>query len=241
VDMNGVRVPTMTTTLNEGNIQRVEKRYDRAGSLDVSTTLTNTGVTGATAPIKSYGYTVLNGTNNVTRTFPATRPTTALTTPVDADDLFPFTDGYQFYNGTCGANDPTKYSLAASTLASLGAGSTNVPVSAKEPVQRFLYQKNGAAQVSKPFHVAATQRTSITVGSTTYTCVADRFEYTGVTSSTGTLGVPLPFGDYTVCVDDAAGGNNNTKVTLASAVQVRALNPTQQTLNITSGTKGAAC
>lgn len=240
VDINGNRTPTRTTSVTDGAVVTVDKLYDRAGSFDMSPGVPAGSVAVSTPP-STYGYTIANGTNNITRYFPATRPATGspLTTLVDADDLFPFVDGYSYYSGRCATNSPSLYGAPVQTTP-LAAGSINQSKVAAQPVMRVLYQKSGVTQKNVTMRFVATGA-AYTGVSPNVTCTTyDKFIFDGKTDANGYVALALPYGPYNLCVDDRASGNNKVTLTANNILNNVAAGSTR-TMNITSGSKSAGC
>jgi hypothetical protein len=103
--------------------------------------------------------------------------------------LFPFTDAYAVYAGSCTDADPSKYGGAVGTATVPPGGTGTVAGALHLPPISATVTRNGSA-----FGVANVKITSTVAG------CADSATVT--TNASGKATVAMPYGHYTVCADD---------------------------------------
>jgi type II secretory pathway pseudopilin PulG len=132
------------------------------------------------------------------RTFAATTPATSR----DADDLFPFHDGYGVYAGTCEANNPAEWDSDYFETSGFGFANPE-PGELLEPVQVVVPQlsvtvrrMNGATPTT-----FTNARIYVKERDNSYQCTAVMENLSAPTGSytSYTFNVPVPFGNYEVC------------------------------------------
>jgi type II secretory pathway pseudopilin PulG len=195
VDTQGNPTASKTVTIASQQMSTAPLQYDQAGSATVTfeTYVTKVDGTHATVPataryarvahnllLPPYYRTFGNGSNQTT---------------VTAANLFPFTSAYGIYAGNCDANDPNAQPTAQ-TVDSVQVNPSAAPgLTVREPAIN-VHAVSGASPVNKP-HVKITAVTPCT-GTWDYPAATD-------TNSDGTLKFPgLPYGTYSVCVDNGS-------------------------------------
>ncbi len=207
VDFYGASNPSKSVTASASSISRLTFNYDRAGSLELnlttaagyalptglrSVTLGNTGLQPSGTQIKDIG----------------TGGNATITT------LWPFSDGYTLWAGSCGQSDPAAAGgsrASAVVVPSAGGASTTTQLA---PVKVNVTTSTGSA-------IAAATVTATPLSTTT--CVATENPLTlGVTNSSGQLQTSLPAGSWTLKVTGktAVGAWPNTPVLLPGSAAV---------------------
>ncbi|MEI7647165.1 MAG: prepilin-type N-terminal cleavage/methylation domain-containing protein [Actinomycetes bacterium] len=207
VDFYGASNPSKSVTASASSISRLTFNYDRAGSLELnlttaagyalptglrSVTLGNTGLQPSGTQIKDIG----------------TGGNATITT------LWPFSDGYTLWAGSCGQSDPAAAGgsrASAVVVPSAGGASTATQLA---PVRVNVTTSTGSA-------IAAATVTATPLSTTT--CVATENPLTlGVTNSSGQLQTSLPAGSWTLKVTGktAVGAWPNTPVLLPGSAAV---------------------
>jgi hypothetical protein len=212
VDVNGVNSVSGPITLVPGTVSITQFQYDKAGTIT------------ATYPGVCTGLTV--GDSHMTLN-PAIRTFDSTTTPPGtcsgatnmATSLFPFTDKYSVYAGSCQSNDPTQQSPAqTATFAPIVTPGNNSNVTVQEPPISLLVQRKTGTNTT-------IRATSANVKITETDC-ANSFTGASTSLNGNTTGNNFsqgyPYGKYSVCVDDGTHKNtgnviNNTTSTGASA------------------------
>jgi Tfp pilus assembly protein PilV len=197
VDVSGNQTLTHTANVSAGTKQTVALQYAQAATVSVSF---ETEVRGTKQPATSPALTVANPA------LPAgsrvIKPASASGT-ITASGLFPFRDGYAFYSGGCGANNPSSfvpdYFDTHPGFLQVGAGGT-AAVTVREPSFNLRVTRGPNENAAVPFKDAYVVITSTEPGCT------DKYVFDGVNPN-GTLSEPgLPFGRYRVCADDRKTG-----------------------------------
>lgn len=223
VDKTGAQSVTQTTTVASSATSSLVFLYDRAATLNVSYD-TKIGAAAAT-PVSWTGFTVSNSGLPApnTRSFSVG---TAATTVTSGATLFPFSDGYAVWGGSCAANDPTLYTIAAN-IVPINPGATQT-ATARLPALNIIV-KNASGTLLPAANVRITPPSGC--GST----------FTGALSSpSATLANPaLPFGDYSVCANANISG---TQRKITKVIQNRlAAGSTVTTLTIPSSGSSGVC
>jgi Tfp pilus assembly protein PilV len=210
VDRDGNATASGSATVSQGNVSTVQLTYDVAGSLAV--TLDGPAPTGAKLNVSQPSFVTPH-----TLTPAITAGQTAL--PV-IGSLFPFkTSPYNAYVGSCADADPTSYTQpVASTLVTPGNPAT--PLDVHLPRMAVTVTKSGSA---------LTTAANVKITSTVSGCTES---FTGPTSATGLLTVPMPYGHYLVCADQA--GKKATTGTILSPVKNIVTGGVSATVNITT-------
>jgi hypothetical protein len=199
VDVNGNNSITGPITVVPGNVSTTQFQYDRAGSIQanfpagdacVGLSFANTHLK-LTPPVR-------NGTD-----FPQSNCTNSGSgTSNTATGLFPFTDAYAVYAGVCPANDPTHWGQAATFAPILTAGGFQT-VTVNEP--------NVTVRVQRRTGSGTSNYQGADVKFTSTDCSANNTpQLVGpTTNSSGQSTYGIPYGAYTVCVDDNQGSNSH--------------------------------
>ncbi len=114
-------------SIGQTNITGVQ-RYDQAGRVDATVrtkAAPGAGLTSAKAATLSLSTTGA-GAGTGLRQFPASPASGAAT--ISATGLFPFTEGYAAFAGSCAVNDPTRYGQPAQTVDVAPGGTSSVDV-----------------------------------------------------------------------------------------------------------------
>lgn len=220
------RSPTQVTApVTAGATTVTEVIMDRAASVTIGfdTRVGNT-VLPATSPMMSLGNSRLPSGS---RTFgsPAADGT------ITADSVFPFSDGYGAYAGTCTANDPTQYDAAYFTtspgLVTPAPGGSE-QATARMPAINLLAKKDDGTTLAN----ARIFVTTIDSG------CSQTFPMQQATSS-GAIPLPAyPFGNYRVCIDDSI----NRRASLTNVANTVAnTNPAGSPLLVVTANNNGLC
>jgi Tfp pilus assembly protein PilV len=189
VNQLGVQNVTYSGTINPGSVNvTTNQAYDKAVSIPVSfqTQATSGGpkVPAAIAALSAANSGIGNATGSLVFGSTST-PVSPATTSQTATSLFPFTDGYTIYAGSCAANAPGRYT-------STGGTATSVPVTPglAAPAQTLFVP---SVTVSSSTTMANVKLIPTDAGCT------QAYWFRGV--NTRTLTVPVPWGKYKVCAD----------------------------------------
>jgi len=215
VDVDGVNAVNGPITVVPGTVSTTQFQYDVAGTINVHlrNNVNDTGPAQCTPVTLTDSHMHLNPP---LRVFPATGCSSGATAAVTASQLFPFTDKYAAYAGSCSTNDPKKQwnQTAYFAPAPLTAGGSLAMTGVEPPIALLVKKKTGS-NTSTPWQNA---RVSITSDS----CSADNGYFsTQLTDATGNLPITgHPFGQYDICVDDtglgSGTGNNIDHLNLAN-------------------------
>ena len=176
-----------------------EQRLDKAATVKASVVTRTTSAatqSAGTVPAVSAGNA---GIGNSSGTLTATSGTRASAFTIGS--LFPFSSGYAVYAGSCAANDPTKYGLAAQT-ASPDPGATVTTT------------------VFAPTLTVAIQGYTFRHLVVTATDAGCDLRYDLSFNPTSSVAVQLPYGTYAVCGDDGSYRATRTGVRLAGQAPV---------------------
>jgi hypothetical protein len=175
VDLDGNPSATGSTTVTQGNVSTVPLTYDWAGSI-------NATLDGA-APS--------NLKLTVTPPSRAARFADVLapSTSGSATGLFPFTDPYSVFAGSCSDANPSKYDGSVPTATVSPGQATTLASVLPLPRVRVTLQRNGSAYTNA----------DVKITSTISGCSENATIQPG-----GNLTVPMPYGHYSVCADDRA-------------------------------------
>jgi hypothetical protein len=184
VDFYGDQTPDHTVVVTAGTLSQVTINYDQASTLNVTYATTAGYALPTTLPTLSLANPGLQPTG--TRQVAMTAATTSVT------GLWPFTDGYGVWAGSCSQSDPA---TAGGTrdpnvvIAPAAAGSTTTKLA---PV---------AVTVKNTLSVAVANATVTATPLSTTGCVATENPLTlGVTNASGVLNTSLPAGKWTIKV-----------------------------------------
>jgi Tfp pilus assembly protein PilV len=206
VDRKHVQNSTQTVNVVGGATSQVTDMYDRAAVLRGSVKLDNSpgGVSSAWTTM-----TAVTGDGAVTS--PVLKTSASATSQLDSQGLFPTTFGYGVYAGksTCAMNEPTQYRsdyFTGSTGTSYKSSYTNTysTTVAPTPVDVFLHRLNFTVT-----NVASGYR--IWVKPTGSGCEDPGKQPLSVAGTTGSYSVDLPWGTYSVCVDNGLSGASAKK------------------------------
>ncbi len=210
VDFYGAATPSKTVTASTSSISRLTFNYDKAGSLQLSLT-TQTGYALPTG-LRSItlSNTGLQPTGTQVRDLGATATTGSVTIPT----LWPFTDGYSLWAGSCTQSDPAVAGGSRATSVVVPVGDTATTTTRLAPVQVNVTTSTGSA---------ITNATVTATPVTTTSCVVSENPLTlGVTNSSGQLLTSLPAGTWTLKITGrtAVGSWPNTPNLLPTAAPV---------------------
>jgi len=182
--------------------------------LDVPASIRASFVTPSGAPTQARSIGVANSKlPNGYKTF----PTAVAASSADADDLFPFHDGYGVYAGDCEANNPAIWDSDYFETAGYGhvapePGDLLESVQVVVPQLRVVVRRNSGS--SSSFTDA---RVSVQQVDGAYDCEAVVYNSGLVSGSFGSSGVtfdiPLPFGRYQVCASARWSGTWKRRLT----------------------------
>jgi prepilin-type N-terminal cleavage/methylation domain-containing protein len=196
VSDQGALIPSQSATVTPGSIVQVQFQYDSASSL-VITMVGNTGGTvPAAIPIGIFNTHLLPSglKNNPGSGSPRTIP-----------NLFPFTDGYEVYGGSC---------LDANAEGVNGSGIAFYPGAARLGPLSMTPGASTPATLSLPEVTVTTKtaanvlRSGITVDAIHASdagCPSGESYTLGVTNASGTVFSALPYGTWTIRATSAAG------------------------------------
>jgi Tfp pilus assembly protein PilV len=192
VNVNGVNAVTGPITVVPGNVSTTQFQYDKAGSITANFPAGNAcvGISVANTHLKLTPA-VRNGS-----AFPQSNCVTSGTGNANtAAGLFPFTDAYAVYGGVCTTNDPNKYGQTPTFAPILTAGGSQSVTPTEPPVTVNVNRRTTSSGSGTALSLANVVFTSTDCSANTFSTIR-----TGATGSAATLG--LPYGAYSVCVDD---------------------------------------
>ncbi len=181
---------TKAATVATGTLTQVPISYDRSATINTTqTTLGGYGLPTSLAPLSFYN----SGLPAPGRT--AVTAVSGVTTALGG--LWPFTDGYSAWPGSCDQSDPATSGGTRDAGVPLVAGATVNQTVSLAPINLLVRQRNvtNTAWLTAP---GVTVRA--TPVSATGCAVADTLTL-GVTDSAGALQVSLPAGPYTITVN----------------------------------------
>jgi Tfp pilus assembly protein PilV len=196
VDPAGVQNVTMPATVATNSAASVTHQYAPAAAIPVNF---DTKPAGTAQAATGLSITALNNSIPLTPPVRTYRASPAQST-ITAGSLFPFTDGYNVYAGTCTDSNPATYnanyfSTYPGHVAVL-PGATASAVTIREPAINLKVTRNGAVWPNAHVTIRPTPADGSTCADT----------YPAQTSNaSGALPNPgFPFGKYSVCADDGA-------------------------------------
>ena len=219
VNKDGVRPVVQTQTIVGAQTAQLSPAVsmDHAGTVNVSLL----DDASPANPAKWYQVSFGNSGMSAPRKFPATAPAST-TSSVTATDLYPFVAPYPVYAGNCSGNDPTTY------LGTASAGSVVVPAGAAAnvtvtmPLVTITGQGAAVAYSVKP-----------AMGASCTGAIAR------TTVSSWPQSVALPYGIYTVCVDN---GTRFKTATVNNTPAGGTPSPSRTpTVDVSSGTTSGKC
>lgn len=203
VDVNGVNAITGPITVVPGNVSTTQFQYDKAGSITanfpagtacVGLSFANTHLK-LTPPVR-------NGTSFPQSNCVGTGPSTNTATT-----LFPFTDAYAVYGGVCQVNDPTKYSGQSATFAPILTAGGSASVTPTMPKLSIVGLKRRTSSGTSPFQGADVKFNETDCNDSSGNPM-NTFP-TQLTDASGNASLGLPYGQYSVCVDDNQGSSSH--------------------------------
>jgi Tfp pilus assembly protein PilV len=180
-------------------------------------------------------------------------PIDADTTPVDsidAEGLFPFLDGYGVYAGTCRKNNPAfwksnYFQTSGKGFVVLEPGDILEEVTVEMPTVSVTVTRTSAFQPRLVIRQTDTQcqLTMYNLPRETGTAATTWIYPAPPTPVPSPLpGLPLPFGNYNICVDYISSGNTRRKSTNVDLTGRTLSDFTRAvTINLNSGTDSGAC
>jgi type II secretory pathway pseudopilin PulG len=206
VNVNGVNSVVGPISVVPGTVATTTFQYDQAGGISANF---NTKV-GTAAPQATSSRALSVSDSHMTISPPiryfsstaeiATGQVGASSAAIPATNLFPFTDQYAVYSGSCTANDPTKYGQPQ-TFASVTPGNTTT-VSVREPAINLFINKSGTAQTGTGINVYIKQ-TDTGCDQTVYKLNGSGLP-NSLTSGGALVDPGFPYGHYNVCADDGS-------------------------------------
>ncbi|HEX6457300.1 MAG TPA: hypothetical protein VF032_00160 [Thermoleophilaceae bacterium] len=197
VDVNGMNTVSGPITVVPGTVSITSFQYDKAGTIAVKM------VTGAGGTPLCPGVSAFDShmtINPRVRVFDNTSCDGANPPTATATGLFPFTDQYAVYPGTCTANDPATWKKTSTFAPVLGSGGS-VNATFTEPMVNVTVTRNSSAYSAA--HVTITENDA--------GCDGNVFTPPALSSS-GTMSIGLPYGKYTICADDGTYEASDTSV-----------------------------
>jgi len=225
VDHDGNNTIHQSGTVTGGSTNSFLFSYDRASTINATF---QTMVSGVLQADKATDLMVANSgmQSPGTKTFSVG---TAATSISSGASLFPYSDGYVTWAGTCASADPRTYSQPASSVSVTPGGTASVVI--REPALNILV-KRGTAAAPTAYGGATVRITPMTAGCGSTFGGSGLLNTTG--AKTGTLINPgMPYGDYQVCVSDGS------RKVVSSTIQDRVATGTAvQTLTIVNSGSG---
>ncbi len=202
VDVNGSGVVSGPITVVPGNVSLTQFQYDRAGSITAS----------FPSGKACTGITVANGHMKLTpptRSFPQSGCTASGGAASNtAANLFPFTDAYAVYAGVCPVNDPTNtaWRQPATYAGILTPGGAQSVTPAEPPVTVTVTRTTGSGRSAQtsPYQGADVKFTETDCSGNTFGTVQ--------TGSNGQASLGVPYGRYSICVDDNQTPASSTRM-----------------------------
>jgi hypothetical protein len=207
VNVNGVNNVVGPISVVPGTVATTTFQYDQAGSLNANfDTKVGTATPQATS---ARAISVSNSHMTISppiRYFSATAEIATgqvgpLSAGITATNLFPFTDQYAVYSGSCTANDPTKYGQPQFFASVTPGGSPTVTV--REPAINIFTNISGTAKTGSNIRVWI-KSTDSGCDQTAYKLSGDTLAGLWTTGTkAGSLVDPgFPYGHYNVCAED---------------------------------------
>ena len=234
VDVNGNSSVTGPITVVPGNVSTTQFQYDKAG------TITANFPAGTACVGLSFANTHLKLTPAVRNgsQFPASNCVTSGSGTSNAGTgLFPFIDAYAVYGGVCTANDPTKYGQAATFAPILAAGGTQ-SVTPTEPAVKVTVQRRTSSGTS------TYQGANVKFTSTDCSANNTPALLASLTNASGQSTLGIPYGVYSVCVDDNQTPSSNSHYNTATFTNDTSTGKTLSTITIdarSSSSKTGPC
>jgi len=209
VDVNGVNTMSGPITVVPGTVSVTSFQYDKAGQIAVKfvtasggtplcpgVSVTNSHMT-INPRVRSFGSPSCDANNPPTAT---------------ATTLFPFTDAYAVYAGTCTANDPATWRRTSTFAPVLTAGGS-AAATFTEPMATVNVTQTVAA--GRGTTTSAYPNAHITISENDSGCTGNSFP-DQTSDSTGKALIGLPYGKYTICADDGTHYASDSSVNLTS-------------------------
>ena len=195
VSPSGSTTATANVSATAGTLNSTDLQYDRSASAVVSFRRGSTS-NAANVRVLSAANPKVPACGGAPATCPPAGAGFRLFTPpnatasITASNLFPFSDGYTFYAGSCAANNPALISGYAGTTTRTLAPGSSANLTVRVPPLNLVARKDSG----KVGHIVATP---------TDPGCSDVYRWeVSATSSGGTLTQPIPFGNYSICVDN---------------------------------------
>ena len=199
VDKNGTQSVSQTTSVADSATSSLVYLYDRAASIAATF---NSVIGGSTVAVQGTGFMV----SNSALPSPSTRTFTSASAQSSIDSgttLFPFSDGYGVWAGSCAANDPSLYGQTPPIVAVNPGAASSVAV--RMPALNIVVKTSAGA-------LLPTANVRITPPSGCGSV------YTATLNASAALSSPaMPYGDYGVCANNVSG----TKRKVTATVQNR--------------------
>ena len=199
VDVNGNNLVKGPITVVPGNVSTTQFQYDKAGSIraDFPAGTACVGLSFANTHLKLTPQ-VRGGSQ-----FPQSNCTSqdyTISKSNTATGLFPFLDAYAVYAGVCTVNNPASYPNQSSTFAPiLTAGGFQSVTPAEPPLSVTVKRHTSSGTNTFPnAHVKFTETDCNDSSGTPL----NTFPTQLLTDSNGKASLGVPYGQFTVCVDD---------------------------------------
>jgi Tfp pilus assembly protein PilV len=203
VDPNGSQAVTKSISVATGSTAQISGAYDQAASVtanfvdDAGTACTTTMCAWPSVSFYNAGIT---SPTNATRTF---TNAAGAATSVSATSLYPFVSAYGVYAGRCTGNSPATYNATAPLASVTPAAGTNTSTAA--PVlQRFriaAVSSAGAPMANLAVSIAPSAGAAPMAGCESRLRAATQ-SAGQVTNAAGVLDLALPYGVWSVCLDN---------------------------------------
>ncbi len=190
VDNYGIPNPSKTIIVNKSELSQASFYYDRAATLNVTASTTSGYALPATLPNAFQLYNTGIQPAGI-KSVPSTGSTTTVT------GLWPFSDGYALWSGTCSQSDPVKAGGARQASTVLAPGATGTAQLWFFPVSVHVVNVDGvplagATVVANPTSTLGCMPVGSTIDSQNWVL--------GKTASDGTLLTSLPAGSWTLSI-----------------------------------------
>jgi len=216
-------------TVVPGTVSVTSFQYDKAGQIGVKFVTASGGT-----PLCP-GVSVTNShmtINPRVRSFDKSSCDTNNPPTATATQLFPFTDAYAVYAGTCTANDPATWRRTSTFAPVLTAGGSAAaaftePMATVTVTQTVTSGRGTATSAYQNAHITITENDSGCAGNVFPDQTSD---------ATGKALIGLPYGKYTICADDGTHYATDPSVNLTSTAGDTAALPIDDTNRFRQGT-----
>jgi Tfp pilus assembly protein PilV len=186
VDINGNTSPSQTASIYPGYLTPIAFQFAQS----VTASITLSGASGAPMPSSGAAVTLANTTMSGNLT------SSPGSSPVQVSGLYPYSNGYQAWAGTCADAKPTASTTPSATQIPTTDGSYSATVQLPRLTVNTQKTTSGNPPRSGVTVTASHAADSSCTGGESYTL--------GATNSSGTIVVALPLGTYTIAATGAS-------------------------------------